>query len=1354
MGLAEVLIAFAILLLVLVPVSYLLDNVLGQAATARNRVQALSIAEKWIEKLNACGPPTTTPPGPKWWCTPPTGTGGLPTVGKPLPVGTETPTGSPYTTSGTVRYHPVATFTWSARTITGSSQPDLCTSGVVPKVMTLTVTVSFPGGKVTDTTEIAYPPPGLPTDGFLGVQIAGSPQSVTTPTPPPTKLGVSWDKRVETVPVTVTTAATTSKVHHEYPGTDGCALFELPVGTYAVTVGPDTQTTQFVAPGSVTAVTVKSSTPLHVQLSKVTEAGPYLYDEGAYVDVASPDSTVADNAVTCPDVASFQCLADGQGTTGGTTAAVNVLSGTSWASQDLPASAHIEKIESSACTTAACVGVGFGAGGGAAVVDDPGNVKNWAVSSPPSTWDVSIIHQVACPTTTACLALAATRPPGTAKPGATKPVLLGATISAASTGAISLTWHLDGVPPTMALTAASQLTCAGSSACFVLGTTSAPSPGGPVVLVGKATGGSQQWSPEKLPVTMSSIVGIACAGTSTCVVDGTAGGPVVLSGAVAATPVTWQETKLPVLPATTRLSALTCVGTTVCVAIGNSKVGTTQAPSVVMGAPAAAGWTTTPVTLPTTPKMTTVSLLACGSSHCMVVGTSSTGTSVVASGPAATGAHSWTGASTVPSSLSLTHAHCAGTTTCVAVGASTATQVAVLLSGQLTDTGAKFTQAALPVTTTTASAVTRTAHAPPVRVVSARHHQPVHREARLLATTREPPPPAVETSCSYYYGCSSITSITPSSGPTAGGTSVVIKTSNITFMNVTVIVKFGKKFATTVHVTAANTEVTAVTPPHITAGTVSVRVITYVGYYFLQTATDQQGFTYVTKPPPSITGVSPNNGLAKGGTTVTVTGTHLTKATSVTLGGTPATIVPTKDTATAIVVTAPAHSAGKVAVAVTTAGGTATDPTAFTYLYTPPQIAAVTPPTGTTKGGTLVTITGKDLTGGPTVTFGGAAATISRATATKIVVTTPAHAPGKVAVAVTTHRGSYTGSTGNGDTFTDATAFTFVTPTPRITSVTPPTGTTAGGTVVSVTGHFLTTASAVTFGGTPGTAVKVVSATLLTVTTPAHGPGPVAVVVTTPGGTATKATAFRYVKPRPVAPTFLSGVSCYKASALTCVAAGATEHGAVLLVGTMGASGFTWVASTAVTPKHTTRTVPGLVEPDLPISVRNTALSSSFFTACTGTATAWCTGVGPLFPFSSGYTVGAGSCLPELATSVQVPSIPGTTSTAFRPPVTVPLGLLSVQVLLGGKPVSGATVSIKADDSTPVCNAATITVGTTQADGSLALAAILEKYTLTASFTTSTTVTTTAKTVTVAPAEMAATATGTPLPAPLKVTLP
>ena len=68
-------------------------------------------------------------------------------------------------------------------------------------------------------------------------------------------------------------------------------------------------------------------------------------------------------------------------------------------------------------------------------------------------------------------------------------------------------------------------------------------------------------------------------------------------------------------------------------------------------------------------------------------------------------------------------------------------------------------------------------------------------------------------------------------------------------------------------------------------------------------------------------------------------------------------------------------------------------------------------------------------------------------------------------------------------------------PPPTIGSITPITGTAAGGTAVTITGTGFLAGATVTFGGTAATGVTVASSTSITATTPAHAAGTVSVVV-------------------------------------------------------------------------------------------------------------------------------------------------------------------------------------------------------------------------------------------------------------------
>ena len=339
----------------------------------------------------------------------------------------------------------------------------------------------------------------------------------------------------------------------------------------------------------------------------------------------------------------------------------------------------------------------------------------------------------------------------------------------------------------------------------------------------------------------------------------------------------------------------------------------------------------------------------------------------------------------------------------------------------------------------------------------------------------------------------SISSVSPATGTTLGGTSVTITGTNFTGATG---VTFGGTPATNVTVVSA-TSLTATTPAK-SAGAVSVVVTNPSGSNAANSL-----FTYVTPAnAPSISSVSPATGSTLGGTTVTITGTNFSGATSVTFGGTPAASV-SSVSATSITAVTPARSAGAASVVVTTPQGSNEANSLFTYVA-PPTVTGISPASGTTLGGTSVTITGTNFTGATGVTIGGAAATnVTIVNATTITATTGARSAGTASVVVTTPGG---GNAAN-------TLYTYVTPAPVVTGVSPSSGTTAGGTSIAITGSNLTGATSVTVGGVAATGVQVFTDNQITAFTPAGTAGTASVIVTTPGGSNAANSLFTYVTP-------------------------------------------------------------------------------------------------------------------------------------------------------------------------------------------------------------------------------------------------
>ena len=128
-------------------------------------------------------------------------------------------------------------------------------------------------------------------------------------------------------------------------------------------------------------------------------------------------------------------------------------------------------------------------------------------------------------------------------------------------------------------------------------------------------------------------------------------------------------------------------------------------------------------------------------------------------------------------------------------------------------------------------------------------------------------------------------------------------------------------------------------------------------------------------PTPAVTSVTPYRTDGGGGTTVSIAGTGFANAAAIMFGTNAATII--SDSDTLLVVSSPAATvAGPVDVTVTTLGGTSAAIAADQFTYAPlPTIISLTPSSGPVAGGTIVTITGTNLTNG-SVKFGNNWATI------------------------------------------------------------------------------------------------------------------------------------------------------------------------------------------------------------------------------------------------------------------------------------------------------------------------------------------------------------------------------------------
>jgi alpha-tubulin suppressor-like RCC1 family protein len=159
-------------------------------------------------------------------------------------------------------------------------------------------------------------------------------------------------------------------------------------------------------------------------------------------------------------------------------------------------------------------------------------------------------------------------------------------------------------------------------------------------------------------------------------------------------------------------------------------------------------------------------------------------------------------------------------------------------------------------------------------------------------------------------------------------------------------------------------------------------------------------------PPPAVTKLVPRRGPVTGGTTVTITGTDLTGATEVKFGSTAASSF-TVNSSTSITAVTPAELAGGVDVTVINTWGTSAISKVDRFKFLP-TVTGLSPNTGSTAGGTSVTVTGAGFALGTTATkfkFGKTKATsVNCTSSTECSVVAPAHAAGTVDVRATVNK--------------------------------------------------------------------------------------------------------------------------------------------------------------------------------------------------------------------------------------------------------------------------------------------------------------------------------------------------------------
>src|SRR5262249_51955559 len=132
------------------------------------------------------------------------------------------------------------------------------------------------------------------------------------------------------------------------------------------------------------------------------------------------------------------------------------------------------------------------------------------------------------------------------------------------------------------------------------------------------------------------------------------------------------------------------------------------------------------------------------------------------------------------------------------------------------------------------------------------------------------------------------------------------------------------------------------------------------------------------------------------------------------------------------------------------------------------------------------------------------ATNVNVVSATSITCKTPANVAGQARVTV---------KNPDNQSATLFNGFTYANAAPAISGISPTSGTTAGGTFLTITGTNFVTGATVTVGGNNATNVNVVSATSITCNTPAHAAASVPVVVKNPDNQQVTFNSFQYLTP-------------------------------------------------------------------------------------------------------------------------------------------------------------------------------------------------------------------------------------------------
>ena len=358
----------------------------------------------------------------------------------------------------------------------------------------------------------------------------------------------------------------------------------------------------------------------------------------------------------------------------------------------------------------------------------------------------------------------------------------------------------------------------------------------------------------------------------------------------------------------------------------------------------------------------------------------------------------------------------------------------------------------------------------------------------------------------------SVSSLITTTGSTAGGTLVTILGSNFTGVTG---VNFGTVPATTYAFLADG--VIVATAPAQAAGTVDVTVATSSG---TSSTSSSDEYTYTNATTPTVSGLDVSSGLSVGGSPVTVLGSGFLGATGVSFGSVAATAF-TINSDTSISVVAPPQSAATVDVTVTSPGGTSSTSSADEYTYNTtslPTLTGLSTSSGSTDRRHAPHPDGHRFQHGLGVNVGTALSTPTSSTVnsdSQITFLTPSQFAGTYDVSVTTAAGTTATSSSTQFTYNAASA-------PAVSSLGTSSGSTAGGTAVTINGSGFTGLAAVDFGTVPAASFQFVSDSVITAVAPPQAAGTVDVKVLTTAGVSASGSSDHFTYSAASAPSVTS----------------------------------------------------------------------------------------------------------------------------------------------------------------------------------------------------------------------------------------